>query len=314
MYIGIDVGGTNLKAGLVNERGEIVHTERIPLGPWEGEERFAARLAELAFAAAEEGGAAPGEVRSVGMGFPGIVSEERGELAYITNIPIRDMKLRALFQRHWNLPVHLGNDANCAALGEYHAGAGKGCRSLVVVTLGTGVGGGIVLDGKILEGFNGTGGEVGHMVIVPDGRACNCGRKGCWEQYASANALKRMAREGMERDRNSLMWRLTGGDPSAVEGYTPFDAARRGDETAKQVCGEYIGYVALGAANLINILEPEMLAFGGGVSAQEDLLDAVRARIEEESFAGNASVPMTRVTRCALGNDAGIIGAALLGK
>lgn len=312
--IGIDVGGTNLKAGIVDNDGRILHTKKIPLGAWQDGDYFMNQLCTLAEEAAKEAGFDKSEVESIGMGFPGAVNDETGVLTYITNIPVSGYPLREKFQQRWNVPVHLGNDANCAALGEFYAGAGRGCRSLVVVTLGTGVGGGIVLDGKILAGSNGTGGEVGHIVIVPGGDHCNCGRNGCWERYASATALKRMTVEAMNAHPESLMWQLTGGDASKAEGYTPFDAARQGDAAGAEVCKTYIDYVALGAANLVNIFQPDMLAFGGGVSAQEDLMEPLAKRIAEEDFARNAGVSSVKVSRCALGNDAGIIGAALLGK
>lgn len=314
VYIGIDIGGTNLKAGVVDGEGKILYTKKIPLGPWQSGDYFLDQLCTLAEDAAKEAGFDKSEVASVGMGFPGAVNDETGVLTYITNIPVSGYPLREKFQQRWNVPVHLGNDANCAALGEYYAGAGRGSRSLVVVTLGTGVGGGIVLDGKILAGCNGTGGEVGHIVIVPNGDQCNCGRKGCWERYASATALKRMTVEAMNAHPESLMWELTGGDAAKAEGYTPFDAARKGDAAGAEVCRTYIEYVALGAANLVNIFQPEVLAFGGGVSAQEDLMEPLAKRIAEEDFARNAGVSSVKVTRCSLGNDAGIIGAALLGR
>lgn len=315
MYrIGIDVGGTNLKAGIVNEEFEIVYRKKVPLGKFAGADRFTRQLYELASDTAAEAGIGKEEISGVGMGFPGIVDDKAGEIVHITNIPLDRVPLRKLFQAYWNVPVSLGNDANCAALGEYYAGAGKDDRSLVVVTLGTGVGGGIVLGGRVVEGFNGTGGEVGHMVIVPGGEQCNCGRRGCWERYASANALKRSAVSAMQRHPESRMWRLVNGDIAKVEGYTPFDAAREGDAVAKEVCEKYIEYVALGAANLINILEPEVLAFGGGVCAQPDLIEPLRRRIREESFGCGTGIGMTRVEVCTLGNAAGIIGAAMLGE
>lgn len=311
--IGIDVGGTNLKAGVVDGEGRILHTKKVPLGAWEGGDAFLAKLCTLAEEATAEAGFAKSEVASVGMGFPGVVDDESGVLTYITNIPLRGYPLREKFQQRWQVPVHLGNDANCAALGEYHAGAGRGSRSLIVVTLGTGVGGGIVLEGKMLTGSNGAAAEVGHMVIVPEGEQCNCGRRGCWERYASATALKQQTRAAMRAHPESIMWQLTGGDADRAEGYTPFDAARQGDAAAQRVCRDYIEYVALGAANLVNIFQPEVIAFGGGVSAQEDLLEPLARRIGEEDFARNGDLAAVKVTRCTLGNDAGIIGAALLG-
>lgn len=311
--IGIDIGGTNLKAGVVDAQGAILHVKKCPLGAWEGGDAFLEKVCTLAEEATAEAGFQKSDVASVGMGFPGAVDDEKGILTYITNIPLGGYPLREKFQQRWQVPVHLGNDANCAALGEYHAGAGRGSRSLVVVTLGTGVGGGIILDGKMLTGSNGTAAEVGHMVIVPNGERCNCGRCGCWERYASANALKQQTRDAMRAHPESRMWQLTGGDADRAEGYTPFDAARMGDAAAQQVCRDYIEYVALGAANLVNIFQPEVIAFGGGVSAQEDLLEPLQRRIAEEDFARNAGLSRVKVARCVLGNDAGIIGAALLG-
>lgn len=311
--IGIDVGGTNLKAGVVDGEGRILHVKKLPLGPWESGDAFLAKVCTLAEEAAAEAGFQKSDVASVGMGFPGAVDDESGVLSYITNIPLGGYPLREKFQQRWQVPVHLGNDANCAALGEYYAGAGRGSRSLIVVTLGTGVGGGIILDGKMLTGSNGTAAEVGHMVIVPGGERCNCGRCGCWERYASATALKQQTRAAMRAHPESSMWQLTGGDAEKAEGYTPFDAARAGDAAAQQVCRDYIEYVALGAANLVNIFQPEVIAFGGGVSAQEDLLEPLQRRIAEEDFARNAGLASVKITRCILGNDAGIIGAAMLG-
>ena len=192
MYIGIDVGGTNLKAGLVDEAGHILVTEKTPLGTFPGAEGFAQKLAELAAAVMKKGGAAREEVSYVGIGIPGAVAD--GVILYTANIPMEHVPIEALFRQHLDLPVLLGNDADCAAVGEWVCGAGRGTRDFLVLTLGTGIGGGLILGGRLYAG-QGAGGEVGHMVVEKDGAPCNCGRRGCWEQYSSASALKRLTRE-----------------------------------------------------------------------------------------------------------------------
>lgn len=312
--IGIDVGGTNLKAGVVDENYHLLYKKKVRLQPFSDGEEFGEMLLKLTQDVAKESGTELQDIAWVGVGFPGIVDDQRGVVVHITNLVIDDLDLRRIFRDRLGLSLHLGNDANCAALGEYYAGAGAGSHSLVVVTLGTGVGGGIVVNGKMIEGYNGTGAEVGHMVIIPHGEQCNCGRRGCYERYASANALKKYTAEAMEAHKDSLMWKLTEGKIENVEGYTAFDAARAGDPWGKEVCETYIDYVALGAANLINIIEPEVLAFGGGVCEQPDLMGPLAEKITKESFAYGRGLPMTKIVRCTLGNDAGIIGAAMLGK
>lgn len=309
MYIGIDIGGTNLKAGLVDEAGNLLDTCKEPLGRVENAEELAARLAGMAKTLCDK---ADGAVTSVGMGVPGAV--DGGTVVYTCNIPMRDIPMETLFRRHLDLPVYLGNDADCAALGEYYGGAGKGCRSLVAITLGTGIGGGMVFDGKIHTGL-GMAGEVGHMVVEPAGVLCPCGRRGCWEQYASATGLRRLAWEAASAHPESLLYAMCGGDAEKMSGAMPFEAARRGDSVARQVCDDFIRYLAQGITNLVNILHPEVLAIGGGVSneREEDLMEPVRRIVDRECYASHGG-KKTRVVKACLGNDAGIIGAALLGK
>ena len=207
--------------------------------------------------------------------------------------------------------IYLENDANAAALGEYAAGAGKGSQSMVAITLGTGVGGGAVLNGKLYTGFNYAGMEVGHFVIEYGGRLCTCGRKGCFEAYCSATALIKRTREVMEEHPDSLLWQLAG-SLEGVDGRTPFDAAAQGDAAAGKVIDEYVNYLGCGVASLVNIFQPEVFCIGGGPSAQgETLMAPVRYILNREDYARN-SVRRTRLVRAALGNDAGIIGAALL--
>ena len=302
MYIGIDVGGTNLKAGLLDEAGNIVKVERVPLD-FQGPERFAEILAELSKRVIQE------KVRWVGVGLPGAV--DGGDVLFTTNIPMENVPLERLFRKHLDLPLLLGNDADCAAVGEFFGGAGKGTRDFAVVTLGTGVGAGIIVDGKLRGGLASS--EAGHMVIIQDGEPCNCGRRGCWERYASATGLIQQTKRAMEAHPESLLHEIAA--ENGVEGRTAFQAAEAGDETALEVCRNYVNYLAGGLTSLINILRPEAVAIGGGVAAAPErlLLEPLREAVAKESFSRHGG-RITKVLRAERGNDAGIIGAAMLGR
>lgn len=308
MYIGIDVGGTNLKAGLVDETGKILQVERTPL-EFLNAEQFASTLADLSIAVMTRGGVDASEIDYVGVGIPGAV--KGGNILYTCNIPLKDVPLSDLFRKKLDLPFLLENDANCAAVGEWLCGAGRGTENFAVITLGTGVGGGFVLNGKLYSG-GGMAGEVGHMVLEKDGARCNCGRRGCWETYSSATGLIRMTKEAMEAHPQSLLHQIAE-ENGGVEGRTPFQAAELGDETAKAVCRVYVDYLATGVTNLINILQPEVLAVGGGVSAAPEnlLMNPLREIVERECYPRHTG-NLPRIVRAELGNDAGIIGAALL--
>ena len=310
LYIGIDVGGTNLKAGLVDETGNILAVERRPLD-FRGPEQFAADVAQLAAAAARKGGVAPEALEYVGMGLPGAVSG--GDILFTTNIPMENVPIEELFRRHLDLPLLLGNDADCAAVGEFFCGAGQGTRDFAVVTLGTGIGCGLLLGGKLHGGPASS--EAGHLVICHGGELCNCGRRGCWERYASATALIQQTKAAMAAHPESLLHAIAAENGGVVEGRTAFQAAQAGDETALAVCGQYVEYLADGTISLINILRPEAVAIGGGVAAAPEhlLLEPLREIVARESFSSHGGIT-TRVLRAELGNDAGIIGAALLGR
>lgn len=309
-FIGIDVGGTNLKAGLTDETGRLLAAARRPLD-FRGAETFAADLADLAAVeSTSAAGAAPGDAEGVGIGLPGAVSG--GEVLYTTNIPLERTDLAALFRRRLDLPVLLGNDADCAAVGEYFQGAGRGLRDFVVLTLGTGLGAGIILDGRLRGGESSS--EAGHMVLHAGGEPCPCGRRGCWEQYASATALIRRTEAAMAAHPESALCRLAE-EAGGVDGRTPFLAAEAGDETALAVCRAYVEELAEGTASLINILRPEAVAFGGGVAGAPEhlLLEPLRRRVGALCFSRHGG-RATRILRAELGNDAGVIGAALLGR
>ena len=310
MFVGIDVGGTNLKAGLVDNEGHLLAAARRPLSGFTGAEDFAADLAELVLQAAKEGGVGVEALESVGIGLPGAV--DGGSILFTTNIPMEHVPLAELFRRHLDVPVYLGNDADCAAVGELFCGAGRGCQDFVVVTLGTGIGAGIILGGKLRGGLASS--EAGHMVIQQGGEQCNCGRRGCWERYASATALIQQTRAAMEAHPESGLYQAAEA-LGTVDGRTAFQAALTGDETAVAVCRQYVEYLADGTASLINILRPEAVAIGGGVAAAPEalLLEPLREIVGREAY-GRHGGRVTRVLRAELGNDAGIIGAALLAK
>lgn len=309
--IGIDLGGTTMTAGLVNESyeivGKITWATRLPR-PAEDLEKA---LADLCRAVAKENNVSFDEVSYVGIGTPGIVNFMTGFVGYNTNFNYYDWNLGPDMEKLLGCKVYVENDANAAAFGEYIAGGAKGYRDAVIVTLGTGIGSGIILGGKILRGFNFAAGEIGHTVIVKDGRACNCGRHGCWERYASARALSEDTREAMKNAPDSMMWKIAG-DLEHVNAKTAFDAMAAGDALAKQVVDTWLEYVGCGVANVVNSFQPEVVCIGGGVSNQgETLLAPVRAYVEKETHnITTGRVPEIRA--CVLRNDAGVIGAAAL--
>ena len=311
-YIGIDVGGTNLKAGLVDESYQLVATKKMPLH-FTSMEQMGETLTDMALGLVEENGLRRDQVASIGMGFPGSVDNRRGVVIKTVNIPIRFMPVAEMVHRRWDVPVYLGNDADCAALGEYYHYGDDRLESLILVTLGTGIGTGIILGGKIQAGCNGFGGEGGHIVIVHGGEPCTCGRRGCWERYASASALVRQTKAAMEADPGSALW-LAAGSLDLVDGRTAFAAMRSGDAAAKAVVAQYLDYLAEGLANFINIFQPEVIALGGGVShgLEGDLLGVLQSKVLDMCF-GREAERHTKLVRAKLGNDAGIIGAALLG-
>lgn len=313
LYIGIDVGGTNLAAGLVDEQGRIVNQITSPVPKDMTARQFGAELARMSRRLCQEGEIDPSRIESVGIGLPGAVDNRAGLFVQNPNMPFRDknIPLREMFREEWEVPVFLGNDANCAAVGEYWAGAAKGCDPAVMVTLGTGIGGGMIIGGKLFTGFANAGMEIGHMIIQPDGIPCGCGSRGCWERYGSATALIQLARQEMERDRSSEMWAIADGDSANVNGRTPFQAARLGDPAAKRVLSQYLRGLSIGMINLVNIIQPEVICLGGGVSNAGDdlLLNPLRELVWQGSFDKEHH---TRIERASLGNDAGVVGAALL--
>ncbi len=315
MYtIGIDLGGTNIAAGLVDESYKIVRKASIPTNvAGRCADDIVKDMAGVCIQLCKDEGIDISEIKSVGIATPGTANREAGVVKYANNLPFKDYPIAAKLKEF--LPVDnviIANDADAAAYGEAVAGAGKGHKDFIMVTLGTGVGGGIVVDGQLYNGFNFAGGELGHMVIVHDGVQCSCGRRGCWEAYSSATALIRMTKEKMNECKDSKMWEYCQGDISKVNGRTAFDCMRAGDKAAKEVVDTYISYLATGAANIVNIFRPSVIAFGGGVANEKDnLINPLVPLVEKNTYGYNPE-SMTTLKSALLGNDAGIIGAAAL--
>ena len=312
-YIGLDVGGTTFKAGVVTEDGRIVHKDAMPTGIERPYQEIIADMAALCKKVAEDAGIPMSEIKSIGVGVPGLFDNKTGMIPFCTNLGWHDIPFVAEMKKHLDTPVYGDNDATVAGLAESVAGVSAGIRDSVFLTLGTGVGGGIIIDGKPYSGAHGCGSEIGHMMIKMGGELCTCGNYGCFERYASATAIIREARKAMAEHPESSMLAACGGDPEKLNAKIVIDAAKAGDETAKTVFDGYVHALAVGIINIINMLDPEVIVLGGGVSAAgEFLLDAVREAVKPMVFF--KTMPYARIELAQLGNDAGIIGAAMLGK
>jgi len=307
-YLGIDLGGTNVAIGLVSAEGTLLHKDSVPTDSHRGYQAVVADMIALCKKVAADSGFTMADIASIGIGSPGHCDNARGVIVFASNIGFYDVPICDLFHAAFGIPIYLNNDANCAALGESVSGAAKDAPSSVTITLGTGVGGGIIIDGKIMSGAFGGGGEVGHMSICFDGEPCPCGGRGCWEAYASATGLIRQAKIAAIYHPTSLL--ATQYDLRQLNGKAVFDAADAGDQVAQDVIDKYLRYVAIGLANVINILQPDTIVLGGGISAQGDkILRPIEALTRKEIFGSF----YTKFVTATLGNDAGIIGAAMLG-
>jgi glucokinase len=312
MYrIGIDLGGTNIVAGVVDKNYNIIAKAKRKTRVPRPADEIIRDMAQASLEAVESAGLSIDDIELVGVGSPGTCNPDTGIIEYANNMKFENLPLRDKLGAILKKDVYIENDANAAALGEALAGAAKGAQSCVCITLGTGVGGGIIIDGRIYGGFNFAGAELGHTVIVVDGYPCTCGRNGCWESYASATALIRQTREAMRNNPGSAMWEVAGSLDN-VDGRTAFDAMRKGNAAAKEVVDNYIKYVACGLTNVVNIFQPEILCIGGGICKEGDtLLIPLEEHIKRERYSKFSS-HQTRLCVAQLGNDAGVIGAAFL--
>lgn len=315
-YIGVDVGGTNIACGVVNENCEIIARSKIKTNSSGNSLEYLDVLKVIKsaiIAACEDAKISVSDVKSIGVGSPGVCNSDSGIVENCSNLGFNNSPIKADLEKEFGVKVYLDNDANAAAFGEFSAGAAKGTRNAVVITLGTGVGAGIVIDGKIYRGSNFAGGEIGHTVIVVDGLPCGCGRKGCFEAYSSATGLVKMTLKAAENHPESLINELIKRD-GKCSARTAYKAMKAGDLTAKSVTDDYVKYLACGITNVINTFQPEILCIGGGVCNEGDtLMIPLKKAVKEQIYSKN-SEKNTEIAVCSLGNDAGIIGAAMLFK
>ena len=318
MYrIGVDLGGTNIAAAIVDENYNIIIKGSVPTLAHRPHNEIMDDMAALCHKICADAGIDEKDVEAVGIASPGIANHTDGIVEYSCNLPFRKYPICDEFAKRFDVKtVHVENDANAAAWGEAVAGAAKGTTNSLMITLGTGVGGGIIIDNKVFSGFNYAGAELGHIVISVGGRPCNCGRRGCWEAYSSASALIKMTSEKLDEckaeSRDTLMFELVE-KKGKVSGRTAFQAMRMGDKAAEEVVREYIKYLASGVASMINIFQPEVLSLGGGVSNEgQYLLDLLIPEVTSQTYGGEY-VTACDIRIAKLGNDAGLIGAACLG-
>jgi glucokinase len=302
--IGIDLGGTKVLGIVMDEGGGILHRHERPT-PESGGDTVMDAVLDCVSALAEEG--APG---AVGVGAAGLVDFAAGALRFAPNLPFREVPIRDRVSERSGLPCVVDNDANAAAWGEFLFGAGRGVRHLLLVTVGTGIGGGIIRDGELFRGAHGFAAEIGHVIVEPGGPVCGCGNRGCWEQMASGRALDRLGREAANREPNGAIARRAGDDE--VRGEHVTDAAREGDPAAVAIVEEVGRRLGEGIAGLVNILDPELIVVGGGVAEEGELILDPARQAFVESVEAPEHRPAVPIEIARLGNDAGAIGAAAL--
>ena len=311
MYIGIDLGGTNIAAGIVREDGKIVVQSSVPTLSQRPTDEIVKDMVFLSKQLIKDAELELNDIEAVGIGCPGTINFETGEVIYSNNIKMEHYMLAKEFQKYLNLPVKIDNDANCAAMGEYIV-SGNDVPIFMFITLGTGVGSGLILNGKVFRGFNGAASEAGHITLVSGGEPCTCGKRGCWETYASVSALIRQTKVAMEKNPESLMHEIAKAE-GKISGRTSFDAAKQGDKAAQAVVKQYAQYVADGIVSVENVLQPDIISVGGGISREgEYLLQPVCEYAAANGF--NKFMPKTKIVTAQSFNDAGIIGAAMIAK
>ncbi|HHV41561.1 MAG TPA: ROK family protein [Clostridiaceae bacterium] len=310
-YLGLDIGGSYLQLGLVTETGDLLAVRnRASAGGFTGDELTVA-INEMIIDIKAEYRLVNTDILALGAGVPGHVDNKSGYILHTNNLSFNMYPLRQRLNDLSQIPVYLANDATLATLAESRLGAGQGYSDLVMITIGTGIGGGIVLGGKIYTGYNQGASELGHHVIMLNGELCSCGRRGCFEAYASATALIRMTKRAAEKNPDSYLAELITKQNGIISGKTAFLAQGQGDVVAATVIDEYLDNVAEGCANIINILMPELMILGGGISQEgEDFLQEVARRSIELAYLPAGQVP-PRFALASLGNEAGVIGAAL---
>lgn len=308
-YAGVDIGGKNTKMGIVDDFGNVMSSMTYKTQKERGYDAILLEMISNINSLCEEAGFDMGELSGIGVGVPGIVNSRAGLVMSCANLNWKGVDLAGDVKNLTGKECKVCNDANCAALGEQRFGSGKNFKNLVFITLGTGVGSGIILDGNLFEGLGCAGAEAGHMGIQVDGDNCTCGNKGCWEEFISAKAMIEQTQRAVERNPQSLLAKIC---KDSVSGKSAFAAAREGDSVAKSVVEKYINYVAYGLISLTNILHPQAFVLGGGIANEGvDLILPVK-RLLNEYIDNNGFYPYVDVVGASLGNDAGYMGAAAL--
>ena len=311
-YIGIDIGGTSIKCGFVSKEGKIFHRFGFPIDHKENQVDTIKRLANLVLINIKEINKKKEDFAGIGIGCPGSINSITGVCCFSNNLGWLDLPIVEIMEKETHLKCKISNDANVAMLGEASFGAGRNFKNSVLLTLGTGVGGGLFLNGKLYEGNEGKGAELGHVIIEKDGYPCTCGLKGCFEAYASVTGLIRMSKEEMNKNKSSLMWDYVNKDINKVDGKTAFECAKKGDGSALKVVNKYEDYLTIGILNYCNIFRPEAIILGGGVSNQKEYLtDALLKKVKAHNY-GFKGTPEVKILVSNLGNDAGLLGAAAL--
>ncbi len=304
MYIGIDLGGTNIAVGIVNKDGEILSSASRPTLSGRNYSEIILDMIELCHEVTQSAGFSVSDIESIGVGSRGAIDSKNGVILCDNTLGLKDFPLAQEIRKHFDVPVLIENDANAAAYGEYCIN-GDGKDSFIAVTLGTGVGGGIIIDKKIYRGFNSAAGELGHMALVHKGNPCPCGNFGCWETYASVTALIKQTKAAIENHPDTLM-----SNDEEINGKTSFVAAKKGDPVAQEVVRQYLEYVAAGITSIVNIFQPDVIVISGGISKEGDtLLNPIKEYVSKYSY--NNGFPLPEIKIATLKNDAGIIGAAL---
>lgn len=311
-YIGVDLGGTNIVVALISDNGEIIEEINKPTQKERDIESIFDDIIEMCLYFIKKYALNQENLSGIGIGIPGTIDCKNNIILYSNNIKIENFNVQEYFNNKIKFKISIANDADCAALGEVVAGSAKGCSDAIIVTLGTGVGGGIVINNKIFSGFYPGGAELGHQIVEKDGLLCSCGNKGCLEAYASATGLINMSKAKAAKNPESLLYKMVNGDLEKINGKIPFDAAKENDETAINVVNDYIEYLSIGIANIVNIFKPEVVLLSGGISKQKDnLIVPLKEKVRKKIFGGRME---TEIKVASLEDKAGLIGAAMLLK
>ncbi|MEG1255620.1 ROK family glucokinase [Clostridium sp.] len=313
MYIGIDLGGTNIGIGIVDKENNLILKDSIPTRRERGYAEIVQDIVNLINKVIANTNINKREIEGIGIGIPGIVEPQSGIIINSVNLKWKQVPIKKLIEAEFQIPIYIGNDATVAGVAEFEVGAMKGCKSGVLLTLGTGVGAGIIINGKVYDGFNGVGSEIGHMIVGENYYHCNCGRNGCLETFCSSTAIINYAIKLINEGKSSAILEYVEDDISKINGKVIFEAAQNGDSVACQVVDRMVKYLSIGIVNTISVIDPEIFVIGGGLSASGDfLLSKIKQQVLENTY--YKEVEVGRVVLSNIGNDGGIIGAANLCK